>query len=138
MALIMIVDDDSHIQLALRQIVESAGHRVIEASNGHDAIDLFAEFHPDLVVTDIFMPHTDGIETIRAIRNLTPDAKIIAISGGYIGSGWNYLDSVVVLGADLALQKPFTSSQLLSAIDRLLSGWVSSESDRPGRVAAAC
>lgn len=137
MALIMIVDDDSHIQLALRQIVESAGHRVIEASNGHDAIDLFAEFHPDLVVTDIFMPHTDGIETIRAIRNLTPDAKIIAISGGYIGGGWNYLDSVVVLGADLALQKPFTSSQLLSAIDRLLSGWVPSESDRPGRVAAA-
>lgn len=138
MALIMIVDDDTHIQLALRQIVESAGHRVIDASNGQDAIDLFAEFHPDLVVTDIFMPHTDGIETIRAIRNLTPDAKIIAISGSYIGDGWNYLDSVVILGADLALQKPFTSSQLLSAIDRLLSGWVPAESDSPGRVAAAC
>jgi len=138
MALIMIVDDDTHIQLALRQIVESAGHRVIDASNGQEAIDLFGEFHPDLVVTDIFMPHTDGIETIRAIRNLAPDAKIIAISGGYIGGSWNYLDAVVVLGADLALQKPFTSSQLLSAIDRLLSGWVPAESDRPGQVAAAC
>jgi len=137
MALIMIVDDDTHIQLALRQIVESAGHRVIDASNGQDAIDLFAEFHPDLVVTDIFMPHTDGIETIRAIRGLSPGAKIIAISGGYIGGGWNYLESVVVLGADLALQKPFTSSQLLSAIDRLLSGWVPTESDGP-RQAAAC
>lgn len=137
MALIMIVDDDTHIQLALRQIVESAGHRVIDASNGQEAIDLFGEFHPDLVVTDIFMPQTDGIETIRAIRNLTPDAKIIAISG-YIGNDWNYLDSVVVLGADLALQKPFTSSQLLSAIGRLLSGWVPTESDGPGLVAAAC
>jgi YesN/AraC family two-component response regulator len=120
MALIMIVDDDTHIQLALRQIVESAGHRVIEASNGQDAIDLFGEFHPDLIITDVFMPHTDGIETIRTIRRLTPGAKIIAISGGYVGSGWNYLDSVVVLGANLALQKPFTCSQLLSAIDRLL------------------
>jgi YesN/AraC family two-component response regulator len=138
MALIMIVDDDAHIQLALRQIVESAGHRVIEAGNGQDAIDLFGEFHPDLVITDVFMPLTDGIETIRAIRRLTPAAKIIAISGGYVGSGWNYLDSVVVLGANLALQKPFTCSQLLSAIDRLLGGRVPADSDSREQAAAAC
>ncbi|HZF36023.1 MAG TPA: response regulator [Candidatus Angelobacter sp.] len=138
MALIMIVDDDAHIQLALRQIVESAGHRVIEASNGQDAIDLFEEFRPDLVITDVFMPHTDGIETIRAIRRIMPGAKIIAISGGYIGNGWNYLDSVVVLGANLALQKPFTCSQLLSAIDRLLGGRPPVESDRQEPTAAAC
>jgi YesN/AraC family two-component response regulator len=137
MALIMIVDDDAHIQLALRQIVESAGHRVIEAGNGQDAIDLFGEFHPDLVITDVFMPHTDGIETIRAIRRLTPGARIIAISGGYVGSGWNYLDSVVVLGANLALQKPFTCSQLLSAIERLLGSRMPVESDLEGQ-AAAC
>jgi YesN/AraC family two-component response regulator len=137
MALIMIADDDAHIQLALRQIVESVGHRVIEATNGQDAIDLFAEFHPDLVITDVFMPHTDGIETIRAIRRIAPSAKIIAISGGYIGSGWNYLDSVVVLGANLALQKPFTCSQLLSAIDRLLSGRAPIGSDTTQVPAAA-
>ena len=137
MALIMIVDDDPHIQLALRQIVESAGHRVIEAGNGQDAIDLFGEFQPDLVITDVFMPHTDGIETIRAIRHVTPGAKIIAISGGYVGSGWNYLDSVVILGANLALQKPFTCSQLLSAIDRLLGDWVPADSDSREQ-AAAC
>jgi CheY-like chemotaxis protein len=138
MALILIVDDDAHIQLALRQIVESAGHRVIEAGSGQDAIDLFAEFHPDLVITDVFMPHTDGIETIRAIRRITPNAKIIAISGGYIGNGWNYLDSVVVLGANLALQKPFTCSELLSAIDRLLGGRTPVESGTGEPVAAAC
>ena len=137
MALIMIVDDDAHIQLALRQIVESAGHRVIEASNGQDAIELFEEFRPDLVITDVFMPQTDGIEAIRAIRRIMPGAKVIAISGGHIGDGWNYLDSVVVLGANLALQKPFTCSQLLSAIDRLLGGRpVESGGQEP--VAAAC
>ena len=138
MALIMIVDDDAHIQLALRQIVESVGHRVIEASDGQDAFALFDEFRPDLVITDVFMPHTDGIETIRAIRRIMPGAKIIAISGGYVGSGWDYLDSVVVLGANLALQKPFTCSQLLSAIDRLLSGRTPVESDQPEPAAAAC
>ena len=137
MALIMIVDDDAHIQLALRQIVESAGHRVIEASNGQDAIDLFEEFRPDLVITDVFMPHTDGIETIRVIRRMAPAAKIIAISGGCVGSGWNYLGSVVVLGANLALQKPFTCSQLLSAIDHLLGGRTPVDSDRQ-EPAAAC
>jgi len=138
MALIMIVDDEPHIQLALRQIVESAGHRVIEAGNGQDAIDLFAEFQPDLVITDVFMPHTDGIEAIRAIRHTTPNAKIIAISGGHVGNGWNYLDSVVVLGADVALQKPFTCSQLLSAIDRLLDGRQPLEPGVPEPVATAC
>jgi CheY-like chemotaxis protein len=137
MALIMIVDDDAHIQLALRQIVESVGHRVIEAGNGQDAIDLFAEFRPDLVITDVFMPDTDGIETIRAIRRITPGAKIIAISGGYVGGGWNYLDSVVVLGANLALQKPFTCSQFLSAIDRLLGGRTPIGSDAQVAAAAA-
>ena len=121
MALIMIVDDDAHIQLALRQIVESCGHNAIEAGNGQDAIEMFGEYRPDLVITDIFMPQTDGIETIRAIRRIQPDARIIAISGGYVGSGWNYLGSVVVLGADLALQKPFTVSQLTTAIDLLLT-----------------
>lgn len=138
MALIMIVDDDAQIQLALRQIVESAGHRVIEASNGQDAIDLFEEFFPDLVITDVFMPHVDGIEMIRMIRRMTPTARIIAISGGCVGSGWNYLESVIVLGANLALQKPFTYSQLLSAIDRLLGGRMPVDSDRQESVAAAC
>jgi YesN/AraC family two-component response regulator len=121
MALIMIVDDDAHIQLALRQIVESEGHSAIEAGNGQDAIEMFGEYRPDIVVTDIFMPQTDGIETIRSIRRIQPDAKIIAISGGYVGSGWNYLGSVVVLGADLALQKPFTVTQLTTAINLLLT-----------------
>jgi CheY-like chemotaxis protein len=121
MALIMVVDDDRHIQLALRQIVESAGHSAIEAGNGQEAIEMFEEYRPDLVITDIFMPQTDGIETIRTIRRCQPDARIIAISGGYVGSGWNYLGSVVVLGADMALQKPFTLSQMTTAIERLLS-----------------
>lgn len=121
MALIMIVDDDAHIQLALRQIVESGGHSAIEASNGQDAIEMFEEYRPDIVITDIFMPQTDGIETIRAIRRCKPDARIIAISGGYVGTGWDYLGSVVVLGADLALQKPFTVSQLTTSIDLLLA-----------------
>src|SRR5262245_11637006 len=70
MALIMIVDDDAHIQLALRQIVESAGHSAIEAGNGQEAIGMFGEYRPDLVITDVFMPQTDGIETIRANRHV--------------------------------------------------------------------
>lgn len=137
MALIMIVDDDAHIQLALRQIIESAGHRVIEADNGLDAIDLFEEFRPDLVITDIFMPQADGIETMRSIRRVEPDAKIIAISGGYFGSEWNYLDSVIVLGANATLQKPFTSAQLMSAIGRLLTGYAPLANDRNETMVAA-
>jgi CheY-like chemotaxis protein len=136
MALIMVVDDDRHVQLALRQIVESAGHSAIEAGNGQEALEMFEEYRPDLVITDIFMPQTDGIETIRTIRRCQPDARIIAISGGYVGSGWNYLGSVVVLGADLALQKPFTVSQMTAAIDRLLSRPVAAVAGTPACVVA--
>lgn len=120
MALILIVDDDVHVQLALRQIVESAGHRVIEAENGEDAVALFDEFHPDLVITDVFMPQVDGIETIRTIRRRAPGAKIIAVSGGFLSGAWNHLDSAVTLGADLALHKPFLARDLLLAIAQLL------------------
>ena len=136
MALIMIVDDDAHIQLALRQIVESAGHSAIEAGNGQEAIEMFEEYRPDLVITDIFMPQTDGIETIRAIRRIQPDAKIIAMSAGYAETGWNCLGSVVVLGADLALQKPFTVCQLATAMDLLLTRTAPQLVDGPAAAAA--
>ncbi len=121
MALIMIVDDDVHIQLALRQIVESAGHSAIEAGNGEDAVEMFREFRPEIVITDIFMPQVDGIETIRAIRRCNPDARIIAMSGCDVDSAWNCLGSAVVLGADMALAKPFTGAQLTNAISSLLT-----------------
>jgi CheY-like chemotaxis protein len=121
MAFILIVDDDVHVQLALRQIVESAGHRVIEAANGEEAVALFDEFHPDLVVTDVFMPQVDGIETIRTIRQRSPEARIIAVSGGFLSGVWNHLDSAVNLGADMALHKPFKARDLLLAIAQLLN-----------------
>lgn len=121
MALIMIVDDDPHIRMALRRIIESIGHSTIEAGNGQDAIEMFQEFRPDLVITDIFMPEVDGIETIRAIRRCQPGARVIAMSGGHFDGDWNHLGSVVVLGADLALAKPFTGAQLTNAIDLLLA-----------------
>jgi CheY-like chemotaxis protein len=137
MALIMIVDDDIHIQLALRQIVESAGHSAIEAGNGEDAIGMFQEFRPDLVITDIFMPQVDGIETIRAIRRCNPDARIIAMSGCDVDSAWDYLGSAVVLGADMALAKPFTGAQLTNAISSLLTREPADTSDPPACCAAA-
>jgi len=72
------------------------------------------------------------------VRKIASNQVVTTIAGGYIGDGWNYLDSVVVLGANLALQKPFTCSQLLSAIDRLLGGRPPVESDRQEPAAAAC
>ena len=137
MALIMIVDDDVHSQLALRQIVESAGHSAIEAGNGEDAVEMFREFRPEIVITDIFMPQVDGIETIRAIRRCNPDARIIAMSGGDVDSAWTYLGSAVVLGADMALAKPFTGAQLTNAINSLLTRDPTDTSDPPACCAAA-
>ena len=82
MARILIIDDDSLVRDALVLMLEHEGHEVMEAANGREAIRIIREWQPDLVITDIIMPETDGFETIRELRNTAAELKIIAISGG--------------------------------------------------------
>ena len=74
----------------------------------------------DVVITDIFMPEKEGIETILAIRHEFPEARIIAISGGGEGSRFSYLCYARQLGATRTLAKPFSPSQLLGVIEEML------------------
>jgi len=67
MAEILIIDDEPQIRRLLVGVLNGAGHRVCEATNGRDGIELFHRAHPALVITDIVMPDTEGIETIREL-----------------------------------------------------------------------
>src|SRR5260370_16043486 len=82
MARILVMDDDGVIRAAVRRILESAGHEVLEAADGAAGLRLHREQGADLVVVDIFMPGRDGVEVIRALRQEAPLAKVVAISGG--------------------------------------------------------
>ena len=78
---ILVIDDDEPIRIALRKMLESEGHEVVEASDGARGLRLFDEQPADLVIADILMPEKEGFEVIRELLVKKPDVKIIAMSG---------------------------------------------------------
>lgn len=120
MARIMVVDDDAAVRDAIAGLLRDAGHATCEAADGLDAEQRLGGFDADLVVTDIFMPNADGLETIRRLRAARPHTRILAISGGGSAGMMEGLDYAVMLGADRALAKPFGAAALETAVDALI------------------
>lgn len=118
---VLVVDDDKSTRDIIRMILLSQGFAVQTAVNGTEAIKLLACHDFDLVITDLFMPEKDGIETIREIRAKRPEIKIIAISGGAGGVGHECLAVTKYLGASATLKKPFNDETLLETIRTVLS-----------------
>lgn len=122
MAKILVIDDDDTVRLSVRLALEDAEHDVDEASNGAEGLDRLKVQMADLVVTDIFMPEKEGLETIDEIRRDYPQVKIIAISGGGRIDPQDYLEIAKQLGADRVLFKPFDIQLMLDVVDELLKG----------------
>lgn len=119
---VLVVDDDKCTRDIIRMMLVSKGFAVQVAVNGVDALKILKHHDFDLVITDLFMPEKDGIETIREIRSQRPDMKIIAISGGVGGVGQECLAITKYLGASATLRKPFDDVTLLGAINTVLYG----------------
>lgn len=120
MAKILVIDDDGAIRRLISRILVPAGHEVIEASGGKLGLEMSGAEQPSIIIVDILMPDTDGIETIRSLVAARSSVGIIAISGGGLGSSKFYLDMATKLGAHRFLEKPFTRMDLLTAINSLL------------------
>lgn len=114
MANVLVVDDDPEIRDAVRQLLENRGHSVVEAGNGEAGLRQLANSQIDVVLIDILMPNKEGLETIREIRSIQPDKRIVAMSG--YGSKDLYLPTAIRFGADVFLTKPFQPAELLAAI----------------------
>jgi len=120
MARILIIDDDVKFLKMLRQMLERAGHEVVEAPNGEVGVKLFREERTELIITDIFMPEKEGIEIIRELKREFPTVKIIAISGGGRKGDFSFLEAAETLGADRSFTKPFERQEMLKAIQELV------------------
>jgi CheY-like chemotaxis protein len=121
MAKILVVDDDDMVRDTIIRILKRKGYEVVAAVDGYRGVSLFEKELPDLVITDIIMPEKEGIETIRDIRALSPDTKIIAISGGARLRNLDFLRFAVKFGATEVLAKPFDAADLLSSVARCLA-----------------
>ncbi len=102
-------------------MLEGDGHVVMDASNAEDGYKIFLDESPDLVITDILMPDTDGIELITRLQREKPDVPIIAISGGGKCPAELYLSSSQYLGATRTLPKPFRRDELLQTVNDVLA-----------------
>jgi len=112
---VMIVDDTGFMRKKLRKLFEQNGHEVVaECEDGNEAVDAFQKHKPDIVTMDIVMPKMSGIAAVKALIELDEHAKIIMVSS--LGLE-NKVMEAARAGASSFILKPFTSEQLMEAVD---------------------
>ncbi len=119
--LVLVVDDESSILDITRQTLEAFGYRVLTAEDGAQAIGLYAQQSGDVavVITDMMMPTMDGPMLIAALRRISPDVKIIAVSGLTNNS---HTANAAGDGTGHFLTKPYTAEELLVLLRKVIDG----------------
>ena len=120
MTRILVVDDDARVRTIARALLEAAGFEIVEAESGEAALFTLGSEAVDVVLTDIFMPHTDGIELIHALHRDSPGLPVVAMSGGGYNDGKDVLAVARLLGASAIVQKPLSRRQLVAAVRRAM------------------
>ncbi|ADL07872.1 response regulator [Thermosediminibacter oceani] len=119
MAGILIVDDAAFMRMMIKDILTKNGYEVAgEAENGAVAVEKYKELKPSLVVMDITMPEMDGIEAVRRIKSIDPDARIIMCSA--MGQQAMVIDAIQAGARDFVV-KPFQPDRVLEAVKKALS-----------------
>jgi CheY-like chemotaxis protein len=117
---VLIIEDDPIMLRNLAQWFQQAGCKVMVAHDGVEGLEQFNRLRPNAVVTDIIMPNREGVETLMAIKAQAPEVKILAISGGGRLGSTDLLAMARSLGADAVLAKPFRSTDVVDAVNRML------------------
>jgi len=122
MARVLVIDDDLDTRMLLEETLKSAGHEVVLASDGKEGLAIYRTKPADIVITDIYMPGKGGLETIIELRQSYPEVPIIALSG--TGAARAMLSIAQKFGAVAVLQKPFAAKDLISALKKVLHGFL--------------
>ncbi len=120
MATILVVDDEAVIRRIVDNAMSVDGHTVLSAENGEQALALAREQPVDLVLMDLLMPGSNGLEAIRKLEELETPPMVVAMSGMTSDSRGTFLEIASVLGAVATLSKPFSTDELRSVIERVL------------------
>lgn len=119
MARILITDDAAFMRMQLKNIFTELGHEVVgEAENGQVAVNQYNDLKPDLVSMDITMPEMNGVEAVKQIKSIDPDATIVMCSA--MGQQQMVVEAIKA-GAKDFIVKPFDQERIKSALDKVLS-----------------
>jgi CheY-like chemotaxis protein len=113
---ILLVEDEPISRCAFAQLLRTAGHDVIEARDGTEALALLSHWRVDLVITDLAIPNLNGLNLASFIRARWPKVPVVLISG-YLSQE---AENIILDGVADFLQKPVTPSALVAAVQRLL------------------
>lgn len=114
--LVLVVDDEPRMIRFIRMNLEMEGYRVIEASNGAEALEQIRQFIPDLVIMDVMMPRMDGFEALRLLRDISTVPVILLT----VKSDEEDRIRGLELGADDYITKPFSPRELASRVNAVL------------------
>ena len=113
---ILIVDDASLIRVVLKDIISNKGFEIVgEAKDGFEAISKYKIYSPDIVIMDITMPGFNGIEALKQILAINPNAKVIICSA--LGQKQLVAEAIQIGACDFIV-KPFKSERVLESIRR--------------------
>jgi DNA-binding response OmpR family regulator len=115
---VLVIDDNPDMRRTMQMLLESEGFAVSVAADGEEALRQQKDLPADVVITDIFMPGKEGIETIYELRKQFPQTKVIVISGGSRAKG-DYFGVARELGAAKTFKKPFEPNELIQAVREL-------------------
>ena len=111
---VLVIEDNPDLRDFLRLALEAHEYEVLTAAHGQEALSYLDGHGVDAIVTDLFMPEMDGIETVAAVRKRFPGVRVIAMSGR---PGVDYLPVARELGVKHTLRKPFEVQELIAALE---------------------
>ncbi len=113
---VLVVDDERNIRTVLRAMLQRAGFETVQAQDGQAALAIWEKEGPfDAVITDLKMPHIDGMELLRRLSAMQPEVSVVMITAhGSVGSAVE----AVKLGAFDYIEKPFDKDHLLATLDK--------------------
>lgn len=115
---VLIVDDTAFMRKLLRNILFSGGFDIVgEAENGKQAVEMYKQLKPDLVMLDIVMPEMNGIEALKAIKQIDPNAKVIMCTA--VGQE-KIVKAAIKLGAKGYIVKPFQAQKVIEEAKKVL------------------
>jgi len=115
---ILVVDDDESYRAILRHHLEALGYQVLEAEDGAQGFHIASQRPLQLIILDIVMPDTEGLETTSRLRRAGIRTKILAVSG--VDKAREYLELAVMMGADAKVGKIRPISELLKVVQLLV------------------